>query len=814
MVLLIKQINALIGVAMKKRFKILISAVVVLAVLSSVFAGLHFRAFAKVNGDSGPLKWAISDDGVFTVNGVGYGDNYSTSYIGSSACPWRSYRSQIKMVIVEEGVQAIGDYWFYNCTNCVSVELPDSLVKIGAGCFQGCSSLLNITIPENCCEYYNNTFYNCTKLKWAVLPRDNNTSSYLHKIPDNTFYGCSALENVWVGGGYTSIGDSAFRNCSNLSALIWENELVSSVGNNFPSGASFVGNDALCQWCSDTSRRCVNIEGSCGDNLNYSYDLSTKSLSLSGSGSMLSAPWNIWKYFIYSIDFGAASSVCSNAFAGCEYLSGELSIPAGVKSIKSGAFSSTGVECYNLESDNVSIESSAFGGNENLVFFGRHTSGAYAYVLSERSAHPNWKYYCITSHFFGESDKCAYCDKLKNTPTLEGEGEHSFVYQYRIGTKLYYKCKNCEEADYSVNARDLLIDFDAALSYEGAVYSQSNYDGRFDVLRDGYINAKDYVLISDIGQGKATEFDMTLSNENATTEAKRLYAYISQNYKKKIISGQQESTWVGGDNYEFNYIYNITGKYPAIRGLDFMDDDFSGVVSRAEKWAKRGGIVTICWHCSSAFDQSYDACKADELTAEQWEAVLTKGTPENTAFLAGMDKAGNALKALHQKGIPVLWRPFHEFDGAWFWWGKGGSEYFKRLWIMMYEHYTYDLGLNNLIWVLGYSHNGTDYGENLAKWYPGNRYCDIVGADSYEVSQNGSEGRLYNPVYKTVDEAKPLALHETGLIPSEAQLEEVPWVYFMTWHTTWLTEDNWSERLSEIYNSEYVITLDELPDLY
>ena len=132
----------------------------------------------------------------------------------------------------------------------------------------------------------------------------------------------------------------------------------------------------------------------------------------------------------------------------------------------------------------------------------------------------------------------------------------------------------------------------------------------------------------------------------------------------------------------------------------------------------------------------------------------------------------------------------------------------------MYNHYTYDLGLNNLIWVLGYCHNGTDYGVNLADWYPGNRYCDIVGADSYEVSQNGGEGRLFNPVYKIVGDSKPITLHETGLIPTVEQFREVPWVWFLTWHTTWLTEDNWTERLSEVYNSDYVITLDELPKLY
>ncbi len=780
---------------MKKKTKIIISIILVIAVVCSVFVGLRINALAVTNGESGSLRWSLNDDGVFTVNGVGYGDNYTTTNV-----PWILYRSQIKSVIVEDGVQAIGDYWFYNCSKITSVELPDTLVKIGASCFRGCSSLPAIAVPDNCCEYYNNTFYGCSSLKWAVLPNDNNTSSYSHSVPDNTFYGCTKLENVWIGENYTSISANAFRNCSVLSAVIWTGNTISSVGTNFPSSAAFIGKTAISTWCTNNSKAFINIEGSCGNSLNYSYDLATKSLSLTGNGAMLSAPWNVWKYFIYGVDFGNAASICDNAFCGCEYLTGELDIPESVTAIGTNSFNGAGYESYIINAANVSISQSAFGGKDDLVFFGRHNSGAYSYVLSERNDNPDWRYYCISNHQFNSNGKCVYCDKERSAQVLEPCGNHNYVYQYRIGNKLYYKCSHCELSDYCVSARDLLLDYPNVVSVEETAYNQANYDGRFDVKRDGFVNGKDYKLISEIRQGNKTKYDMTLT--------------IVSKYKNKIISGQQESTWMGSPDYEMNYIYNNTGKYPAIRGLDFMNDDFSGVVSRAKAWSDRGGIVTICWHCSSKFDGSFDESQADELTPEQWEAVLTDGTPEHTAFIQAMDKAGNALLQLQNQHVPVLWRPFHEFDGGWFWWGKGGSEYFKRLWIMMYNHYTYDLGLNNLIWVLGYCHNGTDYGTNLADWYPGSRYVDISGADSYEVSQNGAEGRLYNPVYSIVNESKPLVMHETGLIPKVEQLEDVPWGYFMTWHTTYITNDNSAAHLNDIYNSEYVITLDELPDIY
>lgn len=313
------------------------------------------------------------------------------------------------------------------------------------------------------------------------------------------------------------------------------------------------------------------------------------------------------------------------------------------------------------------------------------------------------------------------------------------------------------------------------------------------------------VLFSGCGINKDK---MKLSNENANEKTVKIYQYICSVYGEKLLTGQQESTWMDSPDYEMDYIENATGKLPAVRGLDFMNDDFDGVVERAIEWDKNGGIVTICWHCGPDFSGNYDNCKDDEI--KNWDAVLTSGTPENKAFIENMDKAGKALKELEKAGVTVLWRPFHEFDGAWFWWGKGGSENFKKLWIMMYDHFTNDLELNNLIWVLGFSHNGNDYDEKIKNWYPGDEYCDVLGADTYEVAENGPEKRLYKPVYNLAKGKKPIIMHECGQIPTVEQFESVPWAMFMTWHTEWLIDTNTKESLKEIYNSDYVITLDEV----
>ena len=99
----------------------------------------------------------------------------------------------------------------------------------------------------------------------------------------------------------------------------------------------------------------------------------------------------------------------------------------------------------------------------------------------------------------------------------------------------------------------------------------------------------------------------SLSNKNANETTKNVYSFICQTYKNKIISAQQESLWVDGPDYEMNYISKVTGKLPAMRGLDFMNDDFDGVVERSVEWWNKGGLVTICWTFRKAMNNASTA---------------------------------------------------------------------------------------------------------------------------------------------------------------------------------------------------------------
>lgn len=291
-----------------------------------------------------------------------------------------------------------------------------------------------------------------------------------------------------------------------------------------------------------------------------------------------------------------------------------------------------------------------------------------------------------------------------------------------------------------------------------------------------------------------------LSNKYADDNAEKVYDYICENFGTNMLSCQQESTWMITPDYEMDYILETTGKLPAIRGLDYMNGDFAGVNQRAIEWWNKGGLVTICWH-TGINGYGYQESLND---VPNFNKLLKKGTDEYNAMIANWDKAAEALVELRDAGVTVLWKPFHEFDGGWFWWGKGGGENFVKLWRMMYDRFTNKFGLTNLIWVLGYTSSVND------GWYPGDEYCDIIGADTYDNTINlYAWKRLQN----ITDSEKPIAFHECGNIPSVDKFESnnCMWAWFMIWHTDHI-KGNDAENLKNVYNSDKVITLDELPD--
>ncbi len=354
-----------------------------------------------------------------------------------------------------------------------------------------------------------------------------------------------------------------------------------------------------------------------------------------------------------------------------------------------------------------------------------------------------------------------------------------------------------------------------------------------------------------------------LSNPNATAEAQALMNYLASVYGKNTISGQQEIYKYGPHDfeYEFDYIYKNTGKYPAIRGFDFMNtanplygnDD--GTVDRIISWCTdnqygNNGIATASWHITvpmnfagynvgDAVDwgnATYEPTKTDFDASK----VCTEGTKENEYYMLCLKLLADALKKLDDANVPLIFRPLHEAEGgggetaSWFWWGKSGSAAYKDIWKLTYTTLTKTYGLNNLI----FEWNGYDY-PTSGDWYPGDEYVDLVGFDKYSctkylaennwqpslVHDDSAAGSTFWSLVNLTTKNKMVAMAECDCISTlgNLQTEHASWLYFCPWYDGGAENNNFLsgevfnkvEDLKTIYQSDYCITLDELPkDLY
>ena len=191
--------------------------------------------------------------------------------------------------------------------------------------------------------------------------------------------------------------------------------------------------------------------------------------------------------------------------------------------------------------------------------------------------------------------------------------------------------------------------------------------------------------------------------------------------------------------------------------------------------------------------------------------ALTEGTWENDVYEADMAEIIGYLTLLQNEGIPVLWRPYHEAAGGWFWWGKDAAS-FKALWVDMFNRFQ-AAGLNNLIWVWT-SETGDD------DWYPGDAYVDIIGRDLYGNAAADCASQ-YNTLAATYGN-KMVALSECGYgestsstvgLISEQWAAGARWAWFMPWYngddaSTFHADEAWWKDAME---QEFVISRDELP---
>lgn len=267
-------------------------------------------------------------------------------------------------------------------------------------------------------------------------------------------------------------------------------------------------------------------------------------------------------------------------------------------------------------------------------------------------------------------------------------------------------------------------------------------------------------------------FIMQVEAREMTSSAKRILKFLSDSSTSSPLLGHQDALlygqnwWIGNNDslYEKSDVYDVSGQYPFILGLDLSMiengtiKNFDGCLFRQMKEAaivhyKRGGIVTISWHMFNPLTggNAWDKSRSDVVYQ-----ILTNDSIKKTFFL-WLDRGAEFMNQLEDENgqkIPILFRPFHECNIKSFWWSGNmcTDKEYVNLWKLVYDYYVNKKKMNQLLWV--YSPYNIQTRTEIHSKYPGNKYVDIIGYERYQLGaktyQDGAK-RFVEGVSKGLD---------------------------------------------------------------
>jgi len=309
-----------------------------------------------------------------------------------------------------------------------------------------------------------------------------------------------------------------------------------------------------------------------------------------------------------------------------------------------------------------------------------------------------------------------------------------------------------------------------------------------------------FVLTAKVSYGQRK----ALIDKEATPETKALFKNLGKLSKKHTLFGHQHATEYGhgwfGDKGRSD-VKSVTGSHPAVIGVDVMG--FNGRPAEQIEKAKdelrqnvidtynRGGVTTVAWHFSNPVSGGgFNWVDSLSLPAVKYIIPGGEAHEKYKSILTEIGEWAKSVKAPDDNLVPMIFRPYHEFDGGWFWWGKPHctKEEFISLWQFTVTYLRDIVGVHNLIYAFSPDNKFRTKTEFLER-YPGDEYVDMVGMDNY-----GDMGRnryaLDTAAIKlkivsdyAIKAGKLAAFTETGL-------ESIP-------NTTW-----WTETLLKVMKSQ------------
>ena len=327
------------------------------------------------------------------------------------------------------------------------------------------------------------------------------------------------------------------------------------------------------------------------------------------------------------------------------------------------------------------------------------------------------------------------------------------------------------------------------------------------------------------------------ANPDLSPQASDILDYLYQlpsQAQNRVVLGQFGG-YGEGQTYDESYqqvraVYERTGHWPALTGADCAMPGGMSEASRflGDMWAQNFWVNLSC-HFRNPWTGGESHEWEDESTDDPWDRrnvreLLTRGSAANSVWMRSLDEVADGLQTLQEAGVIVFWRPLHEMNGDWFWWGAQEPADYIALWQQMFDYFTFDRGLNNLLWV--YSPNS--HFEDAVRFYPGGSYVDVVSLDVYmDLDEDPLNINSLGEYDALVSTGKPIALFEFGPSPATGagwDTTDYDWtnltrdirahypqiVLIQAWEYIWQLSYERYQGLDELVNDPWILTRDDL----
>ncbi|MEO6917125.1 MAG: glycosyl hydrolase [Chitinophagaceae bacterium] len=273
-------------------------------------------------------------------------------------------------------------------------------------------------------------------------------------------------------------------------------------------------------------------------------------------------------------------------------------------------------------------------------------------------------------------------------------------------------------------------------------------------------------------------------DRNATAETKALFRNLKKLSVDHTLFGHQHAIeyghgWAG--DLDRSDVKSVTGSHPGVIGVDLSG--FTGQsperIEKAKTEVKksvtdtydRGGVITVAWHFNNPLSGGgFYWNDTVSIASVKYLAPGGKNNEQYKTILRSIGEWAKSVRGKDGKAVPMIFRPFHEFDGDWFWWGKGHTsrEDFMSIWRFTVSFLRDSVGVHNFIYAYSPDNRFTTEAEYLER-YPGDAWVDLVGMDNYgDMGRNGYNIEAATQKLKIVSDyaikkGKLAAFTETGL---------------------------------------------------